>query len=180
MLSIMTLPLKTSFCLIFILINVSLSQTSSEYYVSLRAGLSVNDYGTDFKHYEGDFGYIYPSRFNLTKNVYIETGLNFTTGLMNRGSKNGITLSGGPRIYLNILRRKVVFLLSSMPTYVSRDFYRDFSIGGKFHFLSQAGIFITLHENYGLEYLFQHLSNAGLDKPNPGLNFHMIGIRIHQ
>jgi hypothetical protein len=33
--------------------------------------------------------------------------------------------------------------------------------------------------SYEIGYRFQHISNAGIKKPNPGINFHQVRVQYH-
>lgn len=60
----------------------------------------------------------------------------------------------------------------------------DLSIGDKrfgtsFNFGDHLGVGARFGDRgqYELMYRFQHLSNAGIEKPNPGINFHLVQLK---
>jgi len=58
-----------------------------------------------------------------------------------------------------------------------KDFSTHFQFGDHFSF----GVEFGKRFDYRINYQFQHLSNGGIDSPNPGINFHLIsfGARLH-
>jgi hypothetical protein len=51
---------------------------------------------------------------------------------------------------------------------------KDFGV--PFQFTSHVGLNWDVTSHWRLGYRFQHMSNAGLDAHNPGLNMHMFGL----
>jgi hypothetical protein len=51
---------------------------------------------------------------------------------------------------------------------------KDFGI--PFQFTSHLGVNCDVCRRVRLSYQFQHMSNAGLGSPNPGINLHLLGI----
>ena len=56
---------------------------------------------------------------------------------------------------------------------------RTMSSGFQFADLIGVGAQFGDHQNYQAGFRFQHLSNAGLDKPNPGINFSEIYLQYN-
>ena len=154
-------------------------QSNNSYSFGVRMGVSDNNYGKNFSHFETDYNLASPNPIYLYKNIFFSFGLNANTGIMESGDKIGFILSAGPQISFNLSNYKTNISLSTMPTYVTREMYKDFSIGGRFHFLSRIGILYRISEEMGIEYSFEHISNGGIVKPNPGVNFHMAGLRFY-
>jgi hypothetical protein len=77
---------------------------------------------------------------------------------------------GGPRIY-GEFSGGLLFTHEPVPTRTTT-----------FNFLDQAGFGVRIHERRGrawlLGYRFQHVSNAGRVKPNPGANFNFVYVGI--
>jgi hypothetical protein len=55
----------------------------------------------------------------------------------------------------------------------------DHDMGSAFQFADMLGIGVKLGkaDQFALGYRFQHISNAGLERPNPGVNFNTIYLR---
>ena len=54
------------------------------------------------------------------------------------------------------------------------------SLSTKFQFGDHVGLGVRFgpRRSYRMTYQFQHLSNAGIDHPNPGINFHMLSFGV--
>jgi len=57
----------------------------------------------------------------------------------------------------------------------------DRTMSSSFQFADMVGIGAQFgeHQNYQAGFRFQHLSNAGLDKPNPGINFSQVYVQYN-
>jgi lipid A 3-O-deacylase len=64
----------------------------------------------------------------------------------------------------------------SSPTYLSRNRFGAKNFGDRFQFTSHIGVVWDITEHLSVGYRFQHMSNAGIANPNPGLNLQMISV----
>ena len=57
----------------------------------------------------------------------------------------------------------------------------DRDMGGEFHFGTHLGVGYRFGDDnrWELSYRFQHLSNAGIDDRNPGIEFHLLRLGYH-
>lgn len=57
----------------------------------------------------------------------------------------------------------------------------DRSLSSSFQFADMVGVGVQFgaHQNFQVAYRFQHLSNAGIKHPNPGINFSEIYVRYN-
>jgi Lipid A 3-O-deacylase (PagL) len=62
------------------------------------------------------------------------------------------------------------------PTGLSRYDFGAKNFGTYFQFTSHLGLNWDILPRVRLSYRFQHMSNAGLSRHNPGLNLHMLGV----
>jgi len=67
----------------------------------------------------------------------------------------------------------------SSPTLLSRYRFEGMDFGERFQFTSHIGLIWYLTDRVSLGYRFQHMSNAGLASPNPGLNLEMLELSYH-
>lgn len=56
---------------------------------------------------------------------------------------------------------------------------KEFSTNFQFGDHIAAGIKFGEHDAFAIAYRLQHLSNAGIDHPNPGINFHQIRLEYN-
>jgi hypothetical protein len=56
-----------------------------------------------------------------------------------------------------------------------------FSVGSAFQFADMVGVgaIFGSHQNYQAGFRFQHLSNAGIKEPNPGINFSQLYLQYN-
>lgn len=73
------------------------------------------------------------------------------------------------------LQLPVILRVDVSPTLMSQESLAGRKIGGIFHFTSGFQIDLEISEKYALHYRAQHTSNAGLRRPNPGLDLHFVG-----
>jgi hypothetical protein len=62
------------------------------------------------------------------------------------------------------------------PTLLTRSDFEDKDFGIPFQLTSHVGLNFDITAHIRIGYRFQHMSNAGLSDPNPGLNMHMISL----
>lgn len=103
---------------------------------------------------------------------HLEAGL----GVLDGGGETVATLSVGPVGVLHRNGSRWRFEIGTKPTALSEDRFGAFDIGGHFHFTSHIGIRYQLLPGLSVGYRFQHLSNAGITRPNPGANFHLLAL----
>lgn len=70
----------------------------------------------------------------------------------------------------------VGLVLQSGPSLYSEDSVGDFDFGGNIQFTSSVGLNWQMCNAWNLEYRYQHTSNAGLKKHNPGLEMHAFAL----
>lgn len=104
------------------------------------------------------------------------TEIDFAAGTLRAGGKNGLVLSAGPALLLHRSGFPVSLRLGTGPAYISRDRYGDSDLGGSFHFVSHVGIRCQVTPDWHLAYRYQHMSNGGLQKNNPGVNLHVVEV----
>lgn len=54
-------------------------------------------------------------------------------------------------------------------------------MGSDYHFASHIGLGLRFGEKgrFELGYRFEHYSNAGIERPNPGIDFHLVRLQYH-
>ncbi len=168
---------KVMFLLITLLLGLMLCGTShadNTWTVGFRGGVSEGDVDDeDFQQYELYINYALPWRWQSTGGWFLNTHLNGTAGALRGAGETGFIGSLGPGIAVGKAGIPVVLAIGVSPTLLSKDHFDDAELGGKFHFTSHLGVFFQLGQRWELGYRFQHMSNAGLKKTNPGLDMHM-------
>ena len=79
------------------------------------------------------------------------------------------SFSAGPAITMRPFGKHVVLDIGSRPTYISDDEFTALNLGDQLHFVSHIGLRLRLGDQVELGARLQHLSNASIESPNPGL-----------
>lgn len=144
-----------------------------------RVGVSAMDSKADFKQYEILLisGPLWSWRWS--SGWGLDTRLNATVGALRGGGETGLIGSLGPGIVLSRAGGRLSLDTGVSPTLLSRDEFGRADLGGQLHFISHIGLTLRLGRGLGVGYRFQHMSNAGIDKPNPGLDLHAFALNYH-
>ncbi len=168
--------LMLALSLAFVVSGLSSAKDTKFIAVGFRAGVSAVERDEDFEQYEIFASYGLPWCQKRPRNWIVRTRLNATAGAIRGGAETGFISSVGPGIILSNTGDQISLDIGSRATFLSRSRFGRQTLGGRFHFTSYIGIAFQLGRNLGIGYRYQHMSNAGINKRNPGLNMHMFGI----
>ncbi len=90
--------------------------------------------------------------------------------------RTGFVGTVGPRLVFAKVECNLLFELGSRLTYLSIDDFGPQDFGGPFQFTSEIGVSYLVCPAFKVGYQFQHMSNAGMYSPNPGLEMHMVEV----
>jgi len=106
--------------------------------------------------------------------------LAFDIGRFEQGSENHYFASLGPTLRLANDRWRVPLFIDVglSPTIIDESTYGDQDFGTSFNFTSHIALGLRFGEsrNHVVKLRYQHISNAGIDEVNPGVN--MIGVDV--
>jgi hypothetical protein len=142
----------------------------------LRGGFGSENGDGAFHNYEAFAKVALPWRWNWGSDWGLQTGLDFSAGLLQRSGEGGFMGQAGPCFAIGSKSFPISLELGSNPTLLSRHHFKGKDLGSVFQFTSYAGLQAKLGEHVALGYRFQHTSNAGLGDPNPGLNMHVFSL----
>lgn len=102
--------------------------------------------------------------------------LDLSAGCLSGRQENGFVGTLGPCVVLQLGKSPLYLDAGVSPTLLSRAGYdnRDFAI--PFQFTSHVGLDWKIKPHWKMGYRYQHMSNAGLGMPNPGLNINMLSV----
>lgn len=170
--------LITTILLVFILAIPRMGGAAdSNWAAGVRGGGSWTDKRKNFRQYDVFTVYRLPWSFHLFPAVLISTRLEGTAGALTRAGKSGFVGSLGPDIALEFFKGRVSLGGGASVAALSEKTFGDQNFGGLFQLISHAEVNFRFTENLGTGYRFQHMSNACIYTPNPGLNMHMIELR---
>lgn len=105
---------------------------------------------------------------------YVRPEVDISAGGLNGQGKSGFVGTLGPIFELHRGNFPLILEAGSSPTLLSRDIYGTRNFGYRFQFTSHLGLELALTKRVTIGWRYQHMSNAGIAKPNPGLNMEVI------
>jgi hypothetical protein len=147
-----------------------------KYDAGFRYGL--NDYRNEeyFHKYEFFFNWYLPWAWRPKSGWILASRLDFTGAALHAAGTTGFLGSLGPSLAVRKTGWIVGIDLGISPAFLSEDRYGEEDLSGHIQFLSHAGISLFPIRNLSIGYEYQHVSNADIEQPNPGLNMHNIEI----
>ncbi len=148
------------------------------YEAGFRGGSSLSR-SNDFRQYELFAALATPYEWaNRSDTLRARLELQTDAGVL-RG--NGVTegiVSAGPAIDFSSSAAPVALTLGVAPTYLTGRRFGETDFGQRFQFTSSAAFTWMITPDIGLRYRIQHMSNARMAAPNPGLDTHSAGIVV--
>jgi hypothetical protein len=144
--------------------------------MGLRFGFYPNGAAEDFHQAEVCAKWTLPWGWDLDSVWRLQTKLDTSVGWIGDRGVNAAIATAGPTLCLARQRLPLSFELGVSPTVLTRSAFPSKDLGFPFQFTSYAGLNLDLGSHIRLTYRIQHMSNADIAKPNPGLNLHMLGV----
>lgn len=140
-----------------------------------RFGLSAHA-GSDLRQAETFVSHRLPWSWDLGAQFRLQTRLDFSVGWLGSDNDDAVIGSLVPEVVLRRGDLPVSLELGSGPTLMSRNSFDNRDLGSNFQFTTHLGLNFDLGNHVRLGYRFQHMSNAGMASPNPGLNMNMLAV----
>lgn len=147
-----------------------------KFVLGVRAGMNDNRNEEDFTKYEFFVNYTLPWIWRSKSGWIFASKIDLTAAVLHAAGTNGFLGSLGPAITVTKKGLRVMVDLGVSPAYLGEDKYGQEDLSGHFQFFTHVGVTVRIIQNLGIGYEFQHVSNAGIQQPNPGLNMHNIQI----
>lgn len=141
-----------------------------------RVGGSPTESAHFFHQAEGFLNFNLPWAFDLGKEWWLKSRLDFSLGWLGDHGEDSVVGSAGPSLLLGRKRLPLSAESGVGPTLLSEFDFPDKDFGGILQFTSYVGLNVELPAHLRLSYRFQHMSNGGLNGHNPGLNLHMVAL----
>ncbi|MFM1943319.1 MAG: hypothetical protein RI897_2301 [Verrucomicrobiota bacterium] len=100
--------------------------------------------------------------------------LDLSVGALAGRGEVALAAGVGPVLLIGKGRCPLTAEVGLSPTYISRDHFDADDYGSQFQFTTRGGLGYRLSDRLRLVYCLQHMSNAELATPNPGLNLHTL------
>jgi lipid A 3-O-deacylase len=147
--------------------------------VGARGGISFNVPAHRFQQAEGFADFDLPWHWDIYSNWRLQPRIDLSAGWLNNQHANAFIGTVGPLLELRPGKFPLALEGGSSPTLLSRYRFEGMDFGERFQFTSHIGLIWYLTDRVSLGYRFQHMSNAGLASPNPGLNLEMLELSYH-
>ena len=144
--------------------------------LGVRGGASLTDSRDNFHQVNLFLNCNLPWGWDLGRRWHLQTRLDFSGGWLGDAGLNAAIGSIGPSVLFAREGFPFSFEGGSSPTGITRHEFPDSNLGGPFQFTSHVGVNWEMTRHFRLGYRFQHMSNADIYTPNPGLNLHMLGL----
>ena len=144
--------------------------------VGVRGGFQADRNHRDFGQMEAFGDLNLPWGWNLGKEWHVQSRLDLSVGWLGVRGDNAVIGTIGPSLVLSRARLPLSLEGGVSPTFLSRDEFESDNFGMQLQFTSYLGLNWEFTRHWRVGYRFQHMSNAGLSTPNPGLNMHMFAL----
>ena len=141
-----------------------------------RGGFSTSSSGRDFHSAEITLNANLPWSWNPGGDWHVQTRLDSGAGWLGNNTAEAAMIGLGPSALVRFRAFPVSLEAGSSPTVLTEHGFGRKNLGTWIQFASHGGLNwdVTLHWRLG--YRFEHISNAGLAKQNPGLNMSMVSV----
>jgi len=147
---------------------------AQDYLVGVRGGSSFESDAGYFRQAEVFAGANLPWHWDPCFGLYLKPRMEASAGCLSGGQDDGFIGTLGPVIEVGEGKFPVVFAGGASPTLLSRYNFRERDLGGRFQFTDHLGFDWHVTKCFTVGWRFQHMSNAGIYRHNPGLNLQML------
>ena len=144
--------------------------------VGARYGFPTDDRGQGFNQVEAFMNWNLPWQWELGPDWRLQSRFDLSVGWLGRERFDSALATLGPSLVLSDKWLPVSLEAGASVTGLSRDEFGTKDLGGNFQFTTHAGLIWDFAAHLRVGYRFQHMSNAGIRSPNPGLNLHVFAV----
>lgn len=144
--------------------------------VGVRGGISSNQAGGELGESQAFANWNLPWDWDLGKEWHLQSRLELSAGWLGDSDKQAAIGTIGPGVVVSRAQWPLSLEGGSSPTMLSRYRFARLDMGMDFQFTTHVGLNWDFAEHWRLGYRFEHISNADLAKPDPGLNMHLVTV----
>lgn len=168
------------YILFLLLVSIACRSGAQDFLsVGARGGVSFNGNKDRFRQAEIFTDFDIPWKWNFYSDWQFQPRFDLSAGWLEGENTGAFIGTTGPELVL----RKGTFPLTleggCSPTILSHDTFGQRDFGDRVQFTSHISVNWDITKHIGCGYRFQHMSNAGLAAPNPGLNLQMLYVSYH-
>jgi hypothetical protein len=144
------------------------------YLVGARGGSTFETDAGHFRQADAFVGRYLPWRWNSYFGLSFKPRVEASAGCLSGGDQDGFVGTLGPVIEMQEGKFPVTLEGGISLTGLSRYDFDDRDLGGQFQFTDHLGFDWHVSKGVTVGWRFQHMSNAGIYRHNPGLNLQML------
>jgi hypothetical protein len=144
--------------------------------IGARAGINDKRNEERFTKYEFFVNYTLPWVWRSQSGWILAPKIDLTAAALHAAGTTGFLGSLGPALTVTKQGGRLAVELGITPAYLGQDIYGKEDLSGHIQFLTHGGVTIRIIRSLSIGYEFQHVSNADIQQPNPGLNMHNVQI----
>lgn len=144
--------------------------------IGARAGINDNRNEERFTKYEFFGNYTLPWVWRSRSGWILAPKIDLTAAALHAAGTTGFLGSLGPAFTVTKQGFRILVEIGISPAYLSEDRYGREDLSGHIQFLTHGGVHLRILRSLSIGYEFQHISNADIQQPNPGLNVHNIQV----
>ena len=141
-----------------------------------RYGSGGNASSWDFNEAEVFADWNLPWRWDLGRDLYLQTRLDSSAGWLGDHGANAGIFTLGPGLRLGRKHFPLTVELGANLAVLTDKQFATKDLGSLVQCTSYAGLSADLGRHFRVGYRYQHMSNGGLSIHNPGLNLHMFSL----
>jgi lipid A 3-O-deacylase len=142
----------------------------------VRFGIPADPQGQGFQQGEAFVDWNLPWEWSLGPHWHAQSRADLSAGWLGRDRADAAIMTLGPTLVVGYDRFPVTLEGGASLTGLSRDQFGSRTFSTLFQFTSHIGINWDFAAHLRAGYRFQHMSNAGIKEPNPGLNLHVLAV----
>jgi len=158
----------------FIIVPFATADDTNEIALGVRGSLGASRAGESFQMFEAFGTYQLPWSWKFSSDVVLGTYLEASIGVLNGGGDHAGAFGIGPGLDLELLNGTLEFNIGVNVLGITSHQFGHVDMGSALQFSPYAGVSYRFFEHFVLGYRFSHISNAGIARPNPGINLHIV------
>ena len=152
---------------------------AQDFFAGARGGASLDSAKGRFYEAEAFAGWKMPWCWNFYSDWTLRPYTDLSSGWITGRDADGFIATMGPGAELRFGSFPIFLEGGESPTLLSRYNFGRTDFGQRFQFTSHVSLEWDITKNFTMGFRFQHMSNAGLATPNPGLNIEMLSARLN-
>lgn len=161
-----------NFIAFFLFASFACRGQSDDFLAGVRGGISPDTGISRFQQVEA-FGRWKLWHWKIYSECYLRPVVDISAGSLWNQNGGGFVGTLGPVLEVHFGKFPVQLEGGSSPTLLSRDHFGQQKYGDRFQFTSHIGIQWEITKQFTIGWRYQHMSDAGIAEPNPGLNMEM-------